>query len=54
MNAIHCLTCDQIVRHDERRLQGCYCDPDAPSWVAIDKDGRVVASASSRWERRDA
>jgi len=37
-----CLTCDYIVIGAARRTVGCLCDPDAPTWVAIDDDARVI------------
>ena len=31
-----------MVRHDTQILQGCLCDPDAPTWIAIQADGRML------------
>ena len=39
---LRCMTCQHIVIGDERLTVGCVCDPDAPTWVAIDRDQTII------------
>ena len=39
--AVKCKKCDTLIVHDKRNIVGCGCDPDAPTWVYIEPDGRV-------------
>jgi hypothetical protein len=48
--AARCLTCNEVVLHDPRRIAGCGCDPDANTWVYIETDGRVRGLSGARWE----
>ena len=36
------MTCQHIVIGNERLTVGCVCDPDAPTWVAIDRDQTII------------
>ena len=35
---------------DADRIAGCRCDPDAPSWIGIEPNGRVLAFSQSKYE----
>jgi hypothetical protein len=50
MSKVRCKKCDTIIVHDTRNLVGCGCDPDAPTWVYIQPDGRVRGFSQSEWE----
>ena len=50
MYSIRCRQCATTVVHDPNQLQGCRCDPDATSWVAIGKDGRLLKMSGSNIE----
>jgi len=52
-SAVKCKKCDAIVVHDKRNVAGCNCDPDAPTWVYIQPDGRVRGFSQSEWEMVD-
>ena len=45
-----CQHCDAIVVHDETKLSGCACDPDAPTWIGITKDGRILSMSHASYE----
>ena len=45
-----CLSCHGVVEHDPRRIIGCNCDPDAPFWVYITRDGEVKGWSLAQWE----
>ena len=47
---IVCQLCDGEVRLDTDRIAGCRCDPDAPSWIGIEPNGRVLAFSQSKYE----
>ena len=50
MYSIRCKQCATTVVYDPNQLQGCRCDPDATSWVAIGKDGRLLKMSGSNIE----
>jgi hypothetical protein len=47
---IVCQLCDGEVRLDPQRITGCLCDPDAPTWVGIEPNGRLLAFSQSKYE----
>ena len=47
---IVCQLCEGQVRLDRRRITGCLCDPDAPTWVAIQPDGNLLAFSQANYE----
>jgi hypothetical protein len=47
---IVCQLCEGRVRLDRRRIVGCLCDPDAPTWIGIEPNGRVLAFSQSKYE----
>ncbi len=50
VDAVRCLNCGHLVALDERRLTGCLCDPDAPTWIALTRDGALLKGSASRFE----
>lgn len=52
MEAIVCHKCRVTVRRDPdgRTTVGCGCDPDAPTWVAIMGNGRVLKMSHGSFE----
>jgi hypothetical protein len=44
-----CLKCGSMIGHDPQRVTGCLCDPDAPTWIAITQDGRMMAGSHSEY-----
>lgn len=50
MSKVRCKKCDTTIVHDSRNVVGCGCDPDAPTWVYIQPDGRVRGFSQSEWE----
>ena len=45
-----CQHCMEIVVHDEKRTVGCQCDPDAPTWIAITPDCRIISGSYASYE----
>ena len=48
--SVKCLSCGEVVVHNPRQLTGCNCDPDAPFWVYIEKDGTVKGWSLAKWD----
>lgn len=46
---IQCNKCGSMVKHDTQIVQGCLCDPDSPSWVAIQPDGRMLKMSQANY-----
>jgi hypothetical protein len=42
---LRCEHCLAVVSPDEKRIVGCQCDPDAPTWIAITPEGRVISGS---------
>jgi len=51
--SIKCRQCAVTIKHDPFNLRSCNCDPDATSWVAIAKDGRLIKMSGSNIEILD-
>ena len=47
---IVCQICDGEIRLDADRIAGCRCDPDAPTWIGIEPNGRVLAFSQANYE----
>ena len=39
---LRCMTCKSVLVGNPKSIVGCQCDPDAPTWVAIDRDERII------------
>ena len=50
---VRCMTCQHIIIGQTQRTIGCTCDPDAPTWVGIDNDQRIMGGTYSYWLRLD-
>lgn len=46
---VTCAKCNGVVEHNPRRIVGCLCDPDAPTWVYIEPDGTVRGFSQAKW-----
>lgn len=49
MTVITCHTCGLTVKQEERRIVGCGCDPDAPTWCWIDPNGEPHGLSAARY-----
>ena len=50
MYSVRCRQCATRIVHNTEQLQSCNCDPDASSWVAIAKDGKLIKMSGSNIE----
>ena len=39
---VRCNACKVVVKLDDQRTTGCLCDSDAPTWVGLGRDGRLI------------
>jgi hypothetical protein len=44
-----CNKCAATFEHDPRRLVGCNCDPDAPTWCWIEPNGDIRGLSAASW-----
>ena len=47
---IRCRQCAVTITHDPTQLVSCNCDPDSSSWVALDKDCKLIKGSGSNVE----
>jgi len=47
---IQCRKCEGILIHDPRRLIGCLCDPDSPTWCWIEPSGEAKGLGQAEWD----
>ena len=47
---IRCHKCERLVLRDLELINGCGCDPDAPTWIAIRPDGRLLTMSHANYE----
>jgi hypothetical protein len=50
MTRIQCQVCQHFIDHNPRQITGCNCDPDAPYWCYIDRDGTAKGWSQARWK----
>jgi len=39
---VRCNACKGVVKLDDQRNTGCLCDSDAPTWVGLDRQGKLI------------
>lgn len=49
-NQILCCWCDTLVTHSTRQINGCNCDPDAPTWCYITMEGHAKGLRQSKFK----
>lgn len=47
---LRCNKCGFTVKLDKQRLVGCGCDPDASSWIALEKTGRLLKMSDANYD----
>ncbi len=47
---IRCLNCKHTFEPDPRRTVGCLCDSDAPTWVGVTSDGKLITMSYANYE----
>ena len=50
IRSIRCRQCGTKITYNPNTFESCHCDPDATSWVAIGKDGRLIKMSGSNIE----
>jgi len=44
-----CHKCNALVSRDKIYVSGCGCDPDAPTWCAIQPDGKLITMSHAEY-----
>jgi len=47
---LRCRKCQYVIKHDPMRVSGCGCDPDASSWIAFGRDGRLLKMSGASFD----
>jgi hypothetical protein len=50
MMKVKCLKCEGIVEYIKGRTAGCFCDPDAPTWIGIGPDKKLLKLSNVKYE----
>lgn len=53
MIKVKCLKCEGVVEHIKGRTTGCFCDSDAPTWIGIGPDKRLMSFSHAKYEVLD-
>lgn len=44
-----CHKCNVLVSRDPLYVNGCGCDPDAPTWIAIQPNGKLITMSHAKY-----
>lgn len=47
---IRCNSCGHVFSNDERRTVGCLCDSDAPTWIGVSPDKRLILMSYANYD----
>ena len=47
---VRCLNCDHAFQSDPKRTTGCLCDSDAPTWLGVTSEGRLITLSLTKYE----
>jgi hypothetical protein len=47
---IRCLNCQHSFQPDPKRTTGCLCDSDAPTWLGVTSEGRLITLSLTKYE----
>jgi hypothetical protein len=47
---VHCNKCSYTIEQDDKRTVGCLCDSDAPTWIGITPQGRLLHMSHGSYE----
>ena len=53
MIQVECHRCKALITQVAPVVVGCLCDPDAPTWVHITPDGRVIGLSHAKYTTRN-
>lgn len=49
MRSVMCSKCKTVITSSASHIVGCSCDPDAPTWIALNGD-RLMAGSHAQYE----
>ena len=47
---IKCLNCQHSFEPDPKRTVGCLCDSDAPTWIGVASDGKLITMSYANYQ----
>jgi hypothetical protein len=47
---IKCLNCNHIFESNPKRTVGCLCDSDAPTWIGVASDDKLITMSYAQYE----
>jgi uncharacterized OB-fold protein len=47
---IRCVHCGHQFERNPKRTVGCLCDSDAPTWVGVASDGKLITMSYADYE----
>ncbi len=47
---IRCLNCQHSFTPDPKRTTGCLCDSDAPTWIGVTSEGKMITMSYANYE----
>ena len=46
---IRCHNCNHTIKPDLKRTVGCLCDSDAPTWLGVTSEGRLIVLSLTKY-----
>jgi len=47
---IKCCSCGHIFSPEPKRVVGCLCDSDAPTWIGLTSEGKLITMSYANYE----
>jgi uncharacterized OB-fold protein len=47
---VKCHSCGHIFLPEPRRTVGCLCDSDAPTWIGLTSEGKLITMSYANYE----
>lgn len=47
---VKCLNCNHSFESNPKRTVGCLCDSDAPTWIGVASNGKLITMSYAKYE----
>lgn len=47
---VKCNSCGHLFSPEPRRTTGCLCDSDAPTWIGLTAEGKLITMSYANYE----
>jgi hypothetical protein len=51
---LHCHNCNTTIKHQLKRIIGCNCDSDSPTWIAIKPGMHLIKGSQAKYTIEEA